>query len=72
MAQEKRPTQLPFSEEEWAETPSAVQEFLLSLVVKVEELEAEIAELKERVNRNSRNSSKPPTSDGPDVPPTAK
>lgn len=69
MVQEMRPTQMPFSEEEWAQTPSAVQEFLLSLVVRVQELEAEIAELKERVNRNSRNSSKPPSSDGPDVPP---
>lgn len=69
MAQEKLPSQMPFSEEEWDQTPSAVQEFLLSLVAKVEELEAEIAELKERVGRNSRNSSKPPSSDGPDVPP---
>ena len=33
-----------------------------------EALEAEIATLRERVNRNSRNSSRPPSSDGPEVP----
>lgn len=59
----------PFSDEEWAQTPPAVQEFLLSLIVHVQKLEAEIAELRERVNRNSHNSSKPPSSDGPEVPP---
>src|SRR5207244_3313035 len=30
-------------------------------------LEAEVAELKERLNRNSQNSSQPPSSDGPEV-----
>jgi len=34
----------------------------------VQALEAEIAILRERLNRNSRNSSRPPFSDGPDVP----
>jgi len=66
--QETIPEQMPFSAEEWAQTPKAVQEFVLSLVVHVQALEAEIATLRERVNRNSRNSSQPPSSDGPEVP----
>ena len=68
MVQETQPEQTPFSEEEWAHTPPAVQEFVLALIAHVQELETELSALRERVNRNSRNSSKPPSSDGPDVP----
>lgn len=71
MAQETQPQQVPFSEEEWAQTPPAVQEFGLALVARVQALEAELSTLRERVNRNSHNSSKPPSSDGLDVPPKA-
>jgi transposase len=60
--------QMPFSTEEWAQTPLAVQEFVLSLVVRVQTLEAEVAALREQLNRNSRNSSQPPSNDGPEVP----
>lgn len=60
---------MAFSEDEWAQTPPAVQEFVLGLVAHVQELETEISALRERVNRSSRNSSKPPSSDGPDAPP---
>ncbi len=55
MAQETRPAQTPFSEEKWSQTPAAVQEFLLSLIMQVQEPEAEIVDLSERVNRNSHN-----------------
>ncbi len=61
--------QLPFSAEEWAQTPLVVQESVLSLIVRVQVLEAEVAALREQLNRNSRNSSQPPSSDGPKVPP---
>jgi transposase len=61
--------QTPFSEEEWAQTPPGVQEFVLALLARVQELETELSALRERVNRNSRNSSKPPSSDGPGGPP---
>jgi transposase len=61
--------QMPFSDEEWAQTPKAVQEFMLTLIVRVQMLEAEVAALREQLNRNSRNSSKPPSSDGSEVPP---
>lgn len=67
--QETLPEQIPFSAAEWAQTPKAVQEFVLSLVAHVQALETEVAALRERVNRNSGNSSQPPSSDGPEVPP---
>ncbi len=55
--QETQLEQSAFSEEEWAQTPPAVQEFVVSLIAHMHELEAEISTLRERVNRNSRNSS---------------
>ena len=58
---------MPFSAEEWHQTPPAVQEFVLSLHARVEALEAEVVELREQLNRNSSNSSQPPSSDGPDL-----
>ena len=69
MVQDTQPEQAPFSQREWAQTPLAVQEFILALVARVQELETEVSALREQVNRNSRNSSKPPASDGPAVPP---
>ena len=68
VTQEAIPEQMSISAEEWAQTPKAVQEFILSLIAHVQRLEAEIATLRERVNRNSGNSSQPPSSDGPEVP----
>jgi transposase len=65
--QETIPEQVPLSAEEWAQTPAAVQGFVLSLLAHVQALETEMAALRERVNRNSHNSSKPPSSDGPGV-----
>jgi transposase len=59
--------ELPFSAEDWAATPKPVQEFVKSLIQRIPQLEAELAELRERVNRNSRNSSQPPSQDGPQV-----
>lgn len=56
---------MPFSAEEWSQTPPAVQEFVLSLLVRVQALEEEVAALREQLNRNSGNSSQPPSSDGP-------
>lgn len=69
VTQETLSEQMPFSDEEWAQTPKAVQEFVLSLIVRVQALEAEVAALREQINGNSHNSSKPPSSDGPEVPP---
>lgn len=65
VAQETNNALLPFSAEEWDQTPPAVQQFVLSLLVRVQTLEAEVAALGEQLNRNSGNSSQPPSSDGP-------
>lgn len=58
--------ELPFTEEEWTQTPERVQVFVLSLLERVETLEMSVAKLQEQVNQNSQNSSQPPSSDGPD------
>ena len=62
-APETNSDQMPFSAEEWAQTPQAVQGFVLALVGRVQALEAELALLREQVNRHSGNSSQPPSSD---------
>ena len=69
MSPEMNIDQMPFSGEEWSQTPPSVQEFILFLVSQVQALEAEVTSLREQVNRNSHNSSQPPSSDGPAVPP---
>lgn len=53
------------SAEDWAATPLAVRQLVVLLI-------GQIAELNERANQTSRNSSKPPSSDGPGVPPRSK
>ncbi len=60
--------QMPFSAEEWGQTPQTVQGFVLSTVKRLQELETELATLREQVNRNSRNSSQPLSGDGSSVP----
>lgn len=54
----------PFTAEEWAQTPKKVQNFVLALMARVEALEAEVADLREQLQRNSHNSSQPPSQDG--------
>jgi len=51
------------SAEEWAATPVAVQELVVSLLATVEQLQKRIADLEELLNKTSQNSSKPPSSD---------
>ena len=72
--------------EDWAATPPAVRTLVVSLLATVAaqqkriteleqyvaKLQARLAELEERVNQNSRNSSKPPSSDPPNAPPRPK
>jgi transposase len=76
------PPELPISAEDWENTPTTVQAVVLLLwrenqtlreqVTKlqnqVEGLQTEVKKLHERVNKNSRNSSKPPSSDPPQTP----
>lgn len=60
------------SADDWAATPSAVQHLVLSLLETVATLQKRLAELEERINQTSRNSSQPPSSDPPHAPPRPK
>lgn len=51
--------------DEWEQTPASVQMAFQVIYQQGEELKAEVARLREQVERNSNNSSQPPSSDGP-------
>ena len=60
------------AEADWLATPAAVRAFVLAQQQEIEQLRSqltalatELASLRERIGRSSRNSSKPPSSDGP-------
>lgn len=60
------------SEADWLATPAAVRQLILSQREQIDQLRpqvsamaAELASLRERIGRTSRNSSKPPSSNGP-------
>jgi len=65
----KRPAIVPV--EVWEQAPEAIQVVMSAMVASYEQriaqLEAEVRELTARLNQNSQNSSKPPSSDGPHV-----
>jgi transposase len=65
-------TERPFSQELWDQTPSAVQDYICALEARVtaveaavQSLEATVRHLTERLQQNSRTSSRPPSSDPP-------
>ena len=62
---EKKEWTFPFSELDWLAIPEAVRNFLVSLVASQAAVEKRIEELEKRLNKNSSNSSKPPSSDNP-------
>ena len=76
------PPELSISEEDWSHTPPAVQAVVIALWQQVQTLQmlptqvatlqAEVAQLREQLGRNSQNSSKPPSSDAPSAPPRPK
>lgn len=53
------------SDEDWARTPASVRRLVAALFERVACLEREVADLREQLGKNSRNSSKPPSSDPP-------
>ena len=65
----KRPAIVPV--EVWEQAPEAVQVVMHAMVEyyeqRIAQLEVEVRELTARLNQNSQNSSKPPSSDGPHV-----
>ena len=60
------------SAEDWNTTPPAVRDLVLVLCQRIGGLEQQVAQLQERLNQNSHNSSKPPSADPPNVPPRPK
>ena len=66
-----RPSSIPV--ELWDQIPvglrPAIAAVVLGLEARVAQLEARVAELEAQLNQNSTNSSKPPSSDGPQVKP---
>jgi len=66
------PIERPFSESDWLATPAPVRRYVEHLEQRIERLETTVAllvkrieELESRLNQNSQNSSKPPSSDPP-------
>ena len=57
------------SADDWATTPPVVQALVFALLETNNHLEAQLLELKAQMNQNSRNSSRPPSSDPPNTPP---
>jgi transposase len=56
--------------EEWQQTPPGVQTWIGEVVAENDQLRATVEQLQEIINRNSRNSSQPPSQDRPDQKPT--
>lgn len=67
------PSGLPIPHEDWDRTPISVQMVIITQIAilreQVARMEGEVERLREQINKNSRNSSKPPSSDGPQTPP---
>src|SRR5215471_17096507 len=55
----------PFPPELWEQTPLAVREYIRTLEARVAALEATVQQLLERLQQDSHNSSRPPSSDPP-------
>ncbi|MFM7640115.1 MAG: IS66 family transposase [Cyanobium sp.] len=60
------------SDRDWEATPPAVKALVMRLIAQGEALSARVAQLEEQKGRSSRNSSKPPSSDGAGFKPPAK
>lgn len=64
------PTTIPNND--WEETPTSVRELVYSLIERIEKLEGKIRNLEDEKNKNSKNSSKPPSSKGSAISPTGE
>jgi transposase len=56
---------LPFTEQDWEQTPPAVQAYLHTLRDEMRQLQERVESLEARLNQNSTTSSRPPSSDSP-------
>lgn len=66
MKEQKPPPELGIPDEDWEKTPISVRMAFQVLFYQIQNLKAEVANLQEQVSLNSSNSSKPPSSDGPE------
>lgn len=69
----------PFTEKDWEATPKPVRQYIIQLediVIKLfketEDLKKRVSDLENRLNKNSQNSNKPPSSDPPYKKPAKK
>src|SRR6186713_2516351 len=67
------PSPLPIPDDLWAAVPPAAQAAVLAVVVAMQQqidgLRAEVGDLRDRLNRDSSNSSVPPSADPPHAKP---
>ena len=61
----KCPPEVPITPEDWEKTPASVQAVIVKFWQDIQTLKLQVEKLQERVNKNSQNSSKPPSSDPP-------
>ena len=61
------PDGLGITVEMWEQTPSPIRAILCAFVLNVSRLEARVADLETRLGKNSKNSSKPPSTDPPNI-----
>jgi len=66
MNEQKPPPEAEISDADWEQTPASVRVAFQVLFQQVQDLKAEVEELQEQLKLNSSNSSKPPSSDGPE------
>ena len=64
------PPESAITPEEWQRTPPGVQAWIGELVAENKQLREIVEQLQEVANRNSQNSSQPPSQDRPDQKPT--
>jgi len=55
----------PFTEQDWEQTPPAVQAYLHTLHAEMDPLQERVERLEARLNQDSTTSSRPPSSDSP-------
>ena len=63
---------LPFSPQEWDQTPWAVRNHVMALENRLHELQHQVDMLQGRLDKTSKTSSKPPSSDSPFQKPTRR
>lgn len=64
---EMKAREIQISEADWQATPVSVKELVEALMEEVAQLKVQVAVLEEKLGKNSKNSSKAPSGDGPEV-----